>query len=140
MEVTDTLCDPNNITLASVSELLDKWNHFFIGGRFNKILVREFRTDLDNFKKDFSVNPTFFIIQLELVCICVFDLLDGVPELMHIDFRNFSSDQESEIACREFKSIQSNLICGLLNLNLALHFSIFSLFSGATNALSRAIC
>ncbi|GJT15285.1 uncharacterized mitochondrial protein-like protein [Tanacetum coccineum] len=56
------------------------------------------QTDLENFTKDFSVNTTLFLIQLESVCICIFDLLDGVPELMHVYFRYFSSDQEYRIA------------------------------------------
>ncbi|GKC13114.1 hypothetical protein Tco_1009896 [Tanacetum coccineum] len=73
--------------------------------RFNKVLVEKSGKNLENFTKDFHINSKLFLIQLELICICVFDLLDGVPELMHVYFRDFSSDQEYRIAWREFKSI-----------------------------------
>ncbi|GKF89531.1 hypothetical protein Tco_0263494, partial [Tanacetum coccineum] len=76
------------------------------------LTVRESRTDLEDLTKYFSVNSELSLIQLELVCICIFDLLDGVPELMHIYFRNFSNDQESMIAGSEFKNRQSDLKCG----------------------------
>ncbi|GKB11142.1 hypothetical protein Tco_0845065, partial [Tanacetum coccineum] len=94
------------------STIPDKWNHFFIGGRFNKVLVRESGTDLEDLTKYFNVNSKLLLLQLELVCICIFNLLNGVPELMHIYFRNFNSGQESGIAGREFKNIQSDLKCG----------------------------
>ncbi|GJY43449.1 hypothetical protein Tco_0431662 [Tanacetum coccineum] len=69
------------------------------------------RTNMENFTKtNFRVNLELLLIQLELICIGVFDLLDGVPELMHVYFRDFSSDQECRIAWREFKSFQCNLI------------------------------
>ncbi|GJQ95894.1 hypothetical protein Tco_0007033 [Tanacetum coccineum] len=58
------------------------------------------RTDLENFTKEFSVNTALFLIQLESVCICIFDLLDGVLELMHVYFRYFNSDQECGISWR----------------------------------------
>nr|GEV82112.1 reverse transcriptase domain-containing protein [Tanacetum cinerariifolium] len=124
-----------HITLASVPEILDKWNHFFIGGRFNKILVRESGTDLVDLTKYFSVNSELFLIQLELVCICIFDLVDGVPELMHIYFKNFSSDQESEIAGREFKNIHSDLKRGfsLWLVKLNSHVALFNLESFLEN-------
>ncbi|GJS38010.1 hypothetical protein Tco_0536392 [Tanacetum coccineum] len=107
-----------HITLASVPEFLDKWNHFFFGRRFNKILVGESGTYVEDLTKYFSVNLELFLIQLEPVRICIFDFLDGVPELVHIYFRNFSSEQESWIAWREFKNIQCDLIC-FFSLSLA---------------------
>ncbi|GJR22387.1 hypothetical protein Tco_0970914 [Tanacetum coccineum] len=118
-------------TWQYVSEFLDKWNHFFFGGRFNKILVRESGTDLEDLTKYFSVNSELFLIQLELVCIYIFDLLDGVPELVHVYFRNFSSDQESGITGREFKNIKSDLICGfsLWLVELNSHVAFFNLES-----------
>ncbi|GKG58135.1 hypothetical protein Tco_0589746, partial [Tanacetum coccineum] len=61
-------------------------------GKFNKFLVRKNQTDLENFMKYFSINSTF------LLSICISDLCDGVPKLMHVDFREFSSDQERGIA------------------------------------------
>ncbi|GKE14460.1 hypothetical protein Tco_1422037 [Tanacetum coccineum] len=124
-----------HITLASVPDILDKWNHLFIEGRFNKILVRKSGINLENLTKYFSVNSELLLIQLKLVCICIFDLLDGVPELMHIYFRNFSSDQESRIARREFKNIQSDLICGFSSWlsKLNSHVSFFNLESFLRN-------
>ncbi|GKD26480.1 hypothetical protein Tco_1232694 [Tanacetum coccineum] len=72
---------------------------------FNKVLIEESGINLENFMKDFSVNSAFILIQLEPICICVFDLLDDVLKLMDVYFRYFSSDQEFGIAWREFKSI-----------------------------------
>ncbi|GKG04107.1 hypothetical protein Tco_0314494, partial [Tanacetum coccineum] len=46
------------------------------------------------------MKPILLQKELEPVCICIFDLLDGVPELMHVYFRDFSSDQEYRIAWR----------------------------------------
>ncbi|GJU20999.1 hypothetical protein Tco_1154341 [Tanacetum coccineum] len=41
--------------------------------------MAENQTDLENFTKDFSINSAFLLIQLEVVCICISDLVDGVP-------------------------------------------------------------
>ncbi|GKF97584.1 hypothetical protein Tco_0293405, partial [Tanacetum coccineum] len=57
-------------------------------------------TDLKNLTEYFIVNSALFLIQLEVISIYFSNLLDGVLELMHVDFRNFSSDLESRIAKR----------------------------------------
>nr|GEW50262.1 retrovirus-related Pol polyprotein from transposon TNT 1-94 [Tanacetum cinerariifolium] len=77
--------------------------------KFNKILVRELGTDLKNLKEYFSVNSVIFLIQLEIVTICFSNLFDGIPELMHVDFRDFNSDMECRIAKRQLESIQDTL-------------------------------
>ncbi|GKF36051.1 hypothetical protein Tco_0112809, partial [Tanacetum coccineum] len=59
--------------------------------------VGEFGKNLKDFMKYFSVNLALLLIQLESVCICIFDLPDGVPELMYVYFRDFNSDQECGI-------------------------------------------
>ncbi|GJT67975.1 retrovirus-related pol polyprotein from transposon TNT 1-94 [Tanacetum coccineum] len=64
--------------------------------------------------KYFSVNSAFLLINLETVCIRISDLFVGVPELMHVDFRDFSSDQECIITRSEYESIQSDLICSFV--------------------------
>ncbi|GJT32494.1 hypothetical protein Tco_0922913 [Tanacetum coccineum] len=56
--------------------------------------------DLKDLTKYFSVNLALFLIQFEVVSICISNLVDGVLELMHVDFRDFSSDLESGIARR----------------------------------------
>ncbi|GKD95230.1 hypothetical protein Tco_1375067 [Tanacetum coccineum] len=93
-----------HIILSSVPEFLDKWNHLFFGRRFNKILVGESWINLEDLKKNFSINSELLLIQLEPVCICIFDLLDCVPELMHIYLGNFSSDQKSWISWENLRA------------------------------------
>ncbi|GJT78473.1 hypothetical protein Tco_1045198 [Tanacetum coccineum] len=56
--------------------------------------------NLKDLTKYFSVNSTLFLIQLEVVSICISNLVDGVPELMHVEFRDFNKDLESGIARR----------------------------------------
>ncbi|GKC24017.1 hypothetical protein Tco_1026167 [Tanacetum coccineum] len=103
-----------HITLPRITKFLDKWNQFIFRFWNDKILVVKSGTKLKNFMKDFSVNSAFLLIKLETVCICISDLFDGVPELMHVDLRDFSSDQEHGITMSEFESIQSDLICGFV--------------------------
>ncbi|GKC23657.1 hypothetical protein Tco_1025807 [Tanacetum coccineum] len=93
---------------SSVPEILDKRNHLFIRGRFNKILVRESRTDQEDLTKYFSINSKLLLIHLEL---------------------------ESKIAGREFKNLQSNLKCGfsLWLVELNFHVAFFNLESFLKN-------
>ncbi|GKA93024.1 hypothetical protein Tco_0815010 [Tanacetum coccineum] len=66
----------------------------------NKVLAANSGTYLENFMKDFRINSELLLIQLEPISIYVFKLLDGVPELIHVNFRDFSSDQKCRIARR----------------------------------------
>ncbi|GJV48278.1 MAK10-like protein [Tanacetum coccineum] len=56
--------------------------------------VTETGTDLKNLMEYFSVNSALFLIQLEVISICFSKLLDGVPKLMHVDFRDFKDPNQ----------------------------------------------
>nr|GEX68618.1 hypothetical protein [Tanacetum cinerariifolium] len=94
--------------------------------RFDKFLIWKSRTDLENVTKYFYINSALFLIQLEQVRRKVFNLGDGVPELLHIYFQDFSYDKESWVKRRECKSIQDNLISRLEEENARRHGKLYN--------------
>ncbi|GJS00998.1 hypothetical protein Tco_0317506 [Tanacetum coccineum] len=109
----------------------------------HKYWFKESGTDLDGSHEHFSRSYSeLLLIQLELVCIGIFDLLDCIPESMHIYFRHFSGDQENGIAGREFKNIQSDLICGfslwLAELNSYVAFFNLESFLGSNQSFVKS--
>ncbi|GKC28310.1 hypothetical protein Tco_1035604 [Tanacetum coccineum] len=64
--------------------------------------------------KDFSIDNALLVGQKEFIRLWVFDLLDGVPELLHKDFRNICIDSKCLKARRVLDYINDHLKCFFL--------------------------
>ncbi|GKC28674.1 hypothetical protein Tco_1035968, partial [Tanacetum coccineum] len=77
--------------------------------------VIHIHVDIQNLYKDFSIDNALLVGQKEFIRFRVFDLLDGVPELLHKDYlRDFCSDSECLKARGVLDHINDNLKCFFL--------------------------
>ncbi|GKA05126.1 putative reverse transcriptase domain-containing protein [Tanacetum coccineum] len=87
-------------------------HNIFISGKFIKVLTMNSRADLKEVSKYFQIEVEFLLfVHSEPVGIII--LMDKVPELVHVNFRNICSDEKCGVARSESKSIQDNLKCRL---------------------------
>ncbi|GJW43059.1 hypothetical protein Tco_0071858 [Tanacetum coccineum] len=106
----------NNISdcldFPSMTKFFKERHNIFISGKFIKVLTMNFRTDLKDVSEDFQIEVKFLLlVHSKPVGISI--LVDSIPELMHVHFKNICSDEKSEITQSESKSIQDNLKCRL---------------------------
>ncbi|GJX82727.1 hypothetical protein Tco_0332208 [Tanacetum coccineum] len=87
----------------------------------NELLVRNSWRDAYNFSKQFNTNFKLLIVKLKLVRRRLLDLGNSDPELLQVDLRNLSSDEESFVTWRKLEKIQNNLICGFLLLLIGIN-------------------
>ncbi|GKG10647.1 hypothetical protein Tco_0342047, partial [Tanacetum coccineum] len=66
--------------------------------------------DLKDVSEDFQIEVEFLLL-VHSKPVEIFILVDSIPELVHVHFRNIYSDEKSGIARNERKSIQDNLKC-----------------------------
>ncbi|GJW17239.1 hypothetical protein Tco_0024675 [Tanacetum coccineum] len=70
------------------------------------------RADLKDVSEDFQIEVEFLLL-VHFKPVGIFILVDSIPELVHVHFRNICSDEKCGIARSESKSIQDNLKCRL---------------------------
>ncbi|GKA86303.1 hypothetical protein Tco_0808014 [Tanacetum coccineum] len=68
--------------------------------------------NLKDVSEDFQVEVEFLLL-VHSEPVGIFILVDRIPELVHVNFRNICSGKECRIAQSESKSIQDNFKCGL---------------------------
>ncbi|GJZ80500.1 hypothetical protein Tco_0645494 [Tanacetum coccineum] len=68
-------------------------------------------TDIQNLSKDFRIDNALLIGQKEFIRFSVFDLLNGVPELLHKYFRDIYRNSECLVARRVLDYINDDLKC-----------------------------
>nr|GEX52347.1 retrovirus-related Pol polyprotein from transposon TNT 1-94 [Tanacetum cinerariifolium] len=68
-------------------------------------------TDIKDCPKDFSIDSTLLVYKEKFIGISPLNLLDGVPELLHKDFRDVCRDCKSLEACGILDNINADLKC-----------------------------
>ncbi|GJX37716.1 hypothetical protein Tco_0251019 [Tanacetum coccineum] len=83
--------------------------------------------NLEDISEDFQIEfESLPFVHLESVE--SFMLVNKIPELMHVDFRNICNDEKCRVAWCESQSIQNNLKCGFsLDLSRIESFVAFSI-------------
>ncbi|GJW36400.1 hypothetical protein Tco_0059320 [Tanacetum coccineum] len=81
-------------------------------------------TYIKDLSEHFNINYAFLVSQKKLIRFCVFDLLNGVPELLHENFKNFSRDGKCLEAGRVLDDINHDLKCLFLLLYCSLQSQI----------------
>ncbi|GKB66057.1 hypothetical protein Tco_0927469, partial [Tanacetum coccineum] len=100
------------LDFPSMTKFFEERHNIFISGKFIKVLTINSRTDLKDFSKDFYIEVEFLLL-VHSEPVGIFILVDSIPELVHVHFRNICSDEKSRIARSESKSIKDNLKCRL---------------------------
>ncbi|GJY08081.1 hypothetical protein Tco_0375135 [Tanacetum coccineum] len=97
-------------------------------------------TDIKNLSKDFSIYYALLVGQKEFIRLCVFDLLNSVPELLHKDFMDFCKDSECLEAHGVLDHINDDLKCFFLLMHSGFQSNIGRVYSvDGTHFSSRAI-
>ncbi|GKE49664.1 hypothetical protein Tco_1480922 [Tanacetum coccineum] len=104
----------NNISdcldFPSMTKFFEGRHNIFINGKFIKVLTMNSRADLKDISEDFQIKVKFLLL-VHFEPVGIFILVDRIPELVHVNFRNICSDEKCRIAWSESKSIQNNLKC-----------------------------
>ncbi|GJR54063.1 hypothetical protein Tco_1404584 [Tanacetum coccineum] len=78
-------------------------------------------SDTKNFSKEFNTNFKLLFVKLKLVRRRILDLSNSEPELLHVNLRNISTDEEIIVAWRKLENIQNNMICSFLLLFIGIN-------------------
>ncbi|GJT10797.1 hypothetical protein Tco_0857839 [Tanacetum coccineum] len=98
------------LDFPSMTKLFEERHNIFISWKCIKVLTMKYRTDLKDVFEDFQIEVEFLLL-VHSEPVGIFLLLDRIPELVHVNFRNICSDEKCGIARSESKSIQDNLKC-----------------------------
>ncbi|GJU89614.1 hypothetical protein Tco_1302037 [Tanacetum coccineum] len=96
----------------SMTKLFKERHNIFISWKCIKVLTMNSKADLKDVSEDFQIEVEFLLL-VHSEPIGIFILVDSIPELVHVHFRNISSDEKCGIARSESKSIHDNLKCRL---------------------------
>ncbi|GJV88681.1 hypothetical protein Tco_1532619 [Tanacetum coccineum] len=110
-----------------VAKIKEKGKCSFIIWNICKVFTFHSWTYIKYCPKDFSIDNTLLVGYEEFIRICVLNLLDGAPELLHKDFRDI---------CRYGKSLEARGIFDYVNDHLKHIFLLWH--SGFQSDISRA--
>ncbi|GJX55142.1 hypothetical protein Tco_0285039, partial [Tanacetum coccineum] len=85
-------------------------HNIFISGKFIKVLTMNSRANLKEVFEDFQIKVEFLLL-VHSEPVRIFILVDRIPELVHVNFRNICSGEKCKITWSESKIIQDNLKC-----------------------------
>ncbi|GJT38990.1 hypothetical protein Tco_0938855 [Tanacetum coccineum] len=106
----------NNISdyldFPSMTKFFEERHNIFISGKFIKVLTMNSRADLKGVSEDFQIEVEFLLL-VHSEPVGIFILVDRIPELGHVKFRNICSGEKCGIERSESKSIHDNLKCRL---------------------------
>nr|GEZ17939.1 hypothetical protein [Tanacetum cinerariifolium] len=123
----------NSLSDVVVDQMHQPWRTFV--ALINRGLSGKTSDISEEFQSKFE---SFLHVKLESIESVM--LIHRIPELVHVYFKDISSDEKCKIAWSECNSIMNDLKCGSLGVNLRgihpLHFLISSLFSLGTSSRS----